>query len=255
MPDGNMSVVDVGKLAKPVDTLVKKVSAAVGGLYKPRQIKRVAKAEAAANLIKAKSDIEITDLERRAMHRFVEEETMHQKNMEEITEKAFPLLKSESDPNLMDNDWITNFFDKSRIVSDTEMQNLWAKVLAGEANKPGSFSKSTVNFLGELDKKEAEQFSNLCGFVWTVNGPVLAIFNIEDQIYNNKGINFGAIAHLDSIGLIQFDHLAGYNIKDFPVHATVHYYGQQLRLNFENKKNVLSVGCALFTVLLRFVPQ
>ena len=32
----------------------------------------------------------------------------------------------------MDNDWTVNFFDKSRIVSDDEMQNLWSRVLAGE---------------------------------------------------------------------------------------------------------------------------
>ena len=34
----------------------------------------------------------------------------------------------------MEEDWIANFFDKCRIVSDSEMQSLWARVLAGEAN-------------------------------------------------------------------------------------------------------------------------
>jgi hypothetical protein len=36
-----------------------------------------------------------------------------------------------------------------------EMQNLWAQVLAGEANSPGTYSKRTVNFLSSLDKKDA----------------------------------------------------------------------------------------------------
>ena len=33
------------------------------------------------------------------------------------------------------NDWVVNFFDKSRIVFDKEMQGLWSHVLVGEANQ------------------------------------------------------------------------------------------------------------------------
>jgi len=79
--DKSLSIVNLGKLSKPADTLIKKVSAAVGGVFEPWQIKRVAKAEAEASLIKANSEIEITDLHRRAMHRFVEEEANRQENM------------------------------------------------------------------------------------------------------------------------------------------------------------------------------
>jgi len=75
-------------------------------------------------LIKAKSEIEITDLHRRAMHRFVEEEASRQENMEEITKKSLPHLDVESNPDNMEDDWVTNYFDKSRIVSDEEMQSI-----------------------------------------------------------------------------------------------------------------------------------
>jgi hypothetical protein len=34
------------------------------------------------------------------------------------------IINEKSDPNEMDDDWVTNFFDKSRIISDNEMQNL-----------------------------------------------------------------------------------------------------------------------------------
>ena len=87
--DKSTSLVNLGKLSKPADTLIKKVSSAVGGLFEPWQVERVAKAQAKADLIKAKSEIEITDLHRRAIHRFVEE-AQRQDNMESITEKAFP---------------------------------------------------------------------------------------------------------------------------------------------------------------------
>jgi len=90
--DKPVSLVSLGKLSKPADTLIKKVSSAVGGIFEPWQITRVAKAEVEANLIKAKADIEITELHHRAMRRFVEEEALRQGNMEKITEHAIPLI-------------------------------------------------------------------------------------------------------------------------------------------------------------------
>ncbi len=78
----------------------------------------------------------------RAMHRFVEEEAKRQENMESITERALPLLESDSDPSKMEDDWVTNFFDKSRIVSDSDMQELWARILAGRQTHQDLFEKN-----------------------------------------------------------------------------------------------------------------
>ena len=101
MPDGNSnSIVNLGDMFKPADTLIKKVSKAVGGYFAPYQIKRVAKAEAEAALIKAETEIQITDLHRRATHRFFEEQARHQQNIEGIIEKALPLLTNASDPRI-----------------------------------------------------------------------------------------------------------------------------------------------------------
>jgi hypothetical protein len=249
MPDDkSMSLINLGSLSKPADTLIKKVSSAVGGLFEPWQIKRVAKAEAEASLIKAKAEIEITDLHRRAMRRFVEEEASRQENMEEITKKALPQLESGSDPSKMEDDWITNFFDKSRIVSDKDMQELWARVLAGEANSPGTYSKRTVNFLGDLDKRDAELFLALCRFGWIVGKFTPLIFDVQAQIYNDNGLNFGTLTHLDSIGLIQFNNLSGFIRKGLPKTFTVSYCGQPLELRMENEKdNNLSIGRVLLT--------
>lgn len=246
--DNSMSIVNLGKLSKPADTLIKKVSGAIGGVFEPWQIKRVAKAEAEASLIKAKSEIEITDLHHRAMHRFVEEEANRQENMEQITKKALPKLEEKSDPSQMDDDWVTNFFDKSRIVSDTEMQDLWASVLAGESNSPGTYSKRTVNFLGDLDKKDAELFVALCSFGWNFSGFTPLIFDAQAPIYNDNGINFSTLSHLDSIGLIQFGNLSGFIRQGLPKTLSVSYCGQLLPLVMENEKdNQLTIGKVLLT--------
>ncbi|MCA1626178.1 MAG: DUF2806 domain-containing protein [Acidobacteria bacterium] len=97
MPD-ETSLVNIGDLAKPVTTLIEKIADATGVLYEPRRIRKRAKAEANAELIKAESQIEITALQRRALSRFVQEEGKKQENIEDITEEAIPLLNENSTP-------------------------------------------------------------------------------------------------------------------------------------------------------------
>jgi len=209
--DSSKSLVHITKAA---DTLIKKIDKAVGGIFRPHQIMRVAKAEAAATIIKAKaeaetaliktqSDIDTEEIKRRALHRFVEEEARHQVNMEAIAEKAVHLLTEGADADAVEDDWVTNFFDKSRIVSDEQMRQIWSRVLAGEVNAPGTFSRRTVNLLGDLDKSDCQAFSTLCRFCWTFEEHVPLIFDINDQIYLRHGITFKGLVHLDNIQLIR----------------------------------------------------
>jgi Protein of unknown function (DUF2806) len=249
MPEATSnSVVNLGDIAKPADTLIKKISAAVGGLFAPYQIKRLAEAEAAAAIIKSAAEIEVADLQRRAVRRFVEEETQFQKNMEDITAKALPQLNDSSDPSRVDDDWISNFFDKSRIISNCEMQELWSRILAGEANSPGSYSKRTVNFLSSIDKNEAQRFANLLGFGWTVAELTPLVFDVQADIYTTHGTNFTSLVNLESIGLIQFDHLAGFTMRRLPKNFSVSYFDRRLNLEMKGEKdNTIETGNVLLT--------
>jgi hypothetical protein len=248
MPEGT-SIYPVGDLSKPADTLIKKISKAVGGIFKPYQIKRVAKAEAEAALIKAQTEIQVTDLHRRAMHRFVEEEANRQRNIENITAKALPQLNDKADPSKVEDDWITNFFDKCRIISDNEMQELWSRVLAGEANLPGTYSKRTINFLSDLDKAEAEMFSHLCGFGWMISSnSIPLIYDIYHPIYNDQGINFYSLSHLESIGLIKFKDLGQFEMISLPRKFSVSYYEKSVLLEMsKDSNNKIIIGRVLLT--------
>lgn len=245
---GTNSLINLGNLSKPADTLIKKVSDAVGGLFAPYQVKRMAKAEAEAAMIKAQSKTEITDLHRRAVRRWIDEEAQRQKNMEDITAKALPQLDEKATPDSVEDDWLVNFFDKSRIVSDNEMQELWSRVLAGEANTPGTYSKRTVNFLSDLDKADAELFIKLCGFGWMLGDVVPLVFDVQAEIYNKHGINFNSLSHLESIGLIQLNNLSGFLRLGLPKTFSVLYYGKWLTLEMpKDTDNGLEIGKALLT--------
>lgn len=245
--DENTSLINIGELSRPATMLVEKISDAVGGIFKPYQIVRVAKAEAQADRVRAESQIEISDLQRRAFRRFLDEEAKKQKNIEDITAKALPQLEENSKPNDVENDWITNFFDKCRLISNDDMQSIWAKVLAGEANIPGTYSKRTVNFLSSLDKSDAELFTRLCGFAWLIGDLVPLIYDENHEIHVGAGINFNTLTHLESIGLLKFEHL-GFKRLGLPKRFAVLYYGKPLILKSKtDPNNNLGIGKVLLT--------
>lgn len=244
----NGSLINLGELSKPATVLIKRISDAIGGIYKPYQIERIARAEAKAELIRAESEIQITELRRRAIHRFIEEEAQRQSNIESITSGSIPLLKDNSAPQDLEDDWITNFFDKSRIVSDKDMQQLWSRVLAGEANNPGTFSRHTVNLMSDLEKRDAVLFQSICRFGWMIGEVTPLIYESNDEIYNRFGVDFGSLSHLDSLGLIRFDHLMNFARTGLPRHCRVFYYGTAVELTLpEDENNKLSIGHVIFT--------
>ena len=115
-------------------------------------------------------------------------------------------------------------------VSDQDMQLLWSRVLAGEANAPGFFSKRTVNFLTDLDKTEARWFSNMYGYACQFQDGNLVplVLDHETDIYNRHEIHFRSLSQLDSIGLIRFDLLFGFVLHDVPEHTQCCHHGKGL---------------------------
>lgn len=244
---GDIALIKVNSEA--AKALIEKIADGIGGYFKPFQIKRVAKAEAEAEIIRTKAQIKSDELQRRAVARFITEEVKKQDNIENITRKAIPLLSESSTPQEIEDDWITNFFDKCRIISDDEMQELWSKVLAGEANSPGRFSKRTVSSLASLDKTDAQLFSLLCGFTWEIGELCpLILDHKEAAIYVDQGVNFITLSHLDDIGLISFEPVAGFKKTNLPRTIVIKYYGTPLNIEFKNPaNNEWNIGYTIFT--------
>ena len=256
---GGFSLINIdGKFTEPATVLITKISDAVGSLFRPTQIRRVAEAESEAAIIEAQAQIEVTSLQHRAFTRLISEEAKKQNNIETIIEKAIPQLTDSSNPQDMQDDWITNFFDKCRIISDDEMQSLWARILSSEANSPGTFSRRTVNSLGSLDKSDAQLFAAFCGFLCLIEGELVPlIYHMESSItgaigqsiYEDNGIKFTALAHLSSIGLISLEPL-GYSQTELSQQIDIAYYDATIRVEFSNpENNQLDSGNALLTAV------
>ena len=243
----------LGGLTNPATMLIEKVSNALGRHFDPSQTVRMAEAEAKANRIRAiseaETDIEVAELRHRAAERFIYEEMKKQSNMEDITQKAIPHLTENAEPEKIEDDWIANFFEKIRIVSDEQMQELWAQILAGEGNSPGSFSRKTVNLLADLDKRDASLFANLCRFGWVIsNNFQPLVLDEKHEIYNKHEINFGTLHQLENLGLIIFNGVSGFRRTNLTRKTIVYYAGTSVTLTLPNDSgNDLNVGKTLLT--------
>lgn len=247
-PDGPL--VNIGELSKPATVLVEKICNAVGVLYEPTRMRRLARAEADAEKIKALAKIELSQIEERAIERLLYQEARKQDNIEQIAAQAASQLPPNADVASMDEDWIAHLFKQCDTVSDKQMQSLWSGLLAGEATKPGSFSKRTVDFVSSMDKQDAALFTALGQFVWQLGDPVPLIYELDSAVYAKHGINFVSLKHLDAIGLISFESVAGYQLGKFSNALVLHYYGTPTRIDFkQDKDNVLQVGHALLTTI------
>jgi hypothetical protein len=45
-----------------------------------------------------------------------------------------------------------------------------------------------------------------------IGNVVPLVFDVKAEIYNREGINFGSLSHLESLGLLQFNHLTGFSL-------------------------------------------
>jgi hypothetical protein len=243
------SLINLGELSKPATVLIEKISNAVGGIFRPWQMRRVGQAEAEVTRIQAATQIEISDLEYRAMRRRLAEEAIKQKNIEDIAQKALPALNEDARPEDIESDWIANFFDKCRLISDEEMQELWARVLAGEANAPGKFSKRTINLLASFDKADAELFRSLCSFVWSLGDSMNSlVFNHHDAIYNGAGIHFVSLRYLEAVGLVSFQPGTGGHRFNCRTQRLVLGYEKEFLVEFPTAAgNFLEIGDVLLT--------
>ncbi len=247
MSDNN-PISDIAKISKPINTLIEKIADAIGIRYEPKHIVRKAKAEAKANEIMAISDIKIKKLQYRALKRFVYEETQKQENIESLIDKTLPKITTSSKTESIEKDWLVKYFENAKLISDEDMQNIWSNILAGESNKPGTFSKRTLSVISELDKKDAILFTNLCKFAFSFEEKVIVVFDLQDELYSRNDITFRNLTHLDNAGLLRFNDFTGFQLKNLPKNIELSYNDNLINIEFsKDENNNLDIGKVLLS--------
>ncbi|MEH2626794.1 hypothetical protein V1292_004849 [Bradyrhizobium sp. AZCC 1719] len=159
--------------------------------------KTAAQSQIAKTLADAASELVKNDpgLVQRAADAFLAKELRHQHNRETIAVKAIEQLKETSDAETTkpDDDWLNMFARHAQEASSERLQDMWARVLAGQLRKPHSFSLQTLRFISELDEQIAALFDK-----WSVRviGAELIAFP------ETHGDNFTELLALEEYGLV-----------------------------------------------------
>lgn len=162
----------------------------------------------------------------------------------EILNHALKNMKDTAKPNEVDDDWIIQFMDKASRVSNAEFQLIWGKVLSEECNKPGTMPRRLLHILEQMDKKDAELFTRICSFtvhyyqneiigylpIIPISMRVSSVDTREQNrsFFREKGLDYSAIKHLTSIGLVENDLYGitgGYHVEFItPPPNTIYYF-------------------------------
>ncbi len=247
MPGGDANI-QIPDITAPISELFRMLGKAAGSYWEPKQVVRMARANAEARRIEALENEGLTlELEERARKRLMALEVRKQKNIEAIAVKALDHLGEDPLTQELEEDWIVNLLEKCGNFTDDEMQNLWAKILAGEATKSGSFSKRTVNLVAKLEKEDARLFTLFGQFCWDFGNDCfqpLVYMPYMLKEFNDWGLPMQAIKHLVYLGLIDFEESGhvDFILKDSA--GEIGYFGESVSLNLKADSSfVLGVAC------------
>lgn len=169
-------------------------------------------------------------------------------NQKDIVAIAINLLNKDCVPETLDNDWLSIFMDKARLVTSEDFKLIWGKLLASECDNNGYVPKGLLYILSQIDREDAESFSTLCSLAIKVEDeyqPVVNINRFDD--YANWGLDFDKLVNLKALGLIEMDFskLVMYSVygKEIPIKAK--YFNHEFECS--NRKNEISIGNVMFT--------
>lgn len=85
-----------------------------------------------------------------------------QQNIENIMQKTLGYCGKFEIGQRTDLDWFSRYIALSEEVSNGTMQDLWAKILAGELTKPGSFSFKALKIFRDMSIYDAKLLAKAC---------------------------------------------------------------------------------------------
>ena len=114
--------------------------------------------------------------------------------------------KAQKNAELIDEGWINTFSDYSGREADEELRYEWSKLLAGELDNPGTYSKRSLSILADMSKSDAKAFAKLCGNCIATkiasNGKVEPILTMSG--FNSLPLSDEEKLSLNALGLTSF---------------------------------------------------
>ena len=126
-----------------------------------------------------------------------------QKNIETIMEKTFAFCASKTIDKRTDLDWFNRYITLAEDVSNNTMQDLWAKILAGELSRSGSYSLKALKVFRDMSIVDAKLLAKACSMA------------VKDQSKKNIRLISGAYQQPGLFNLFNKDRQKFINLSHF----------------------------------------
>ena len=252
------------KLPKPAIDLVKRIARIIGAMphfaadeVPPEEEKNtaltrlpasnspnsIALAETGLDAIVPSKQLSLTALQRRGLLRLAFEEGVKQDNIETIIARAVPHLRNSARPETIAMDWLTQFFHRARLISDPDSQEIWARVLALQANRPGSLNRRSLALLSNMEPGDMIAFQKLCGFSWVLGYPTLMVYGLDKAFLQRADLDHAAINEMVSLDLITIEPNGEYFRQNLPDNVLIYYGAEKYKLILpESAEHSMSLG-------------
>lgn len=144
-------------------------------------------------------------------------------NLAECLTIAQSELGHDYDASKIDHSWFLRWSDGASEQSDDEMRFIWGKVLSGELEQPGSYSKRTLSILSDMSAHDALLFQKMCSLcakcvdgAGEYVGVIPCVFLDHDGAsYCDGAISYSEISHLASLELVVLSSNVALGTEDF----------------------------------------
>ena len=192
--------------------------------------------------------VDITNTEQliqRSNLRLQYQQAKKQQNIESVIGKTVLELgdKTVDTTEEIDEDWFIRYFKIVEDISDEDMQNLWARILAGEILRPKTNSLRLLEFLRNTSREELDILLKIMPFIFGQN-----IFN-ELEILSKYGISYELILKLDEWGVLNSNTFTNYTV-DLDIHQIVKIFENEtlILLAKNDSSSKIKITLPIFTV-------
>ena len=169
-----------------------------------------------------------------------------QNNVKSVVEETAKLVEGKDVPDSpINHDWTARFFNYIQDVSSEDIQPLWARILAGEVERPGSVSLQTLSILRDLDHTIAKRFEKLCSCSMFLGIPGKVYFDgrvcsLGRRAGNNAlgqyGLDYGVLNSLSEYRLITTDLSSWIDYRGYVLtHTSIRGGVRLMPLRFQKK--------------------
>lgn len=249
----SVSLINFDGLSQIGCTLLDKISSAVGWVATHDTPKRIA----VEQYIEEIKNSNLDPLLKAAKISRAKRDIKEYCNQAKIISDAIPQINSTSDPSKIDDDWLSMFMDKARLVNSESLQAIWSRILAQECNENNSISKRLLSILSFISVEQANAFKTVCQFLINFIAdneeytpmPIITSFKEdESDIYSRAGLNYFKLQELDSLGLLRYSathHAASF--ARFPSTPMIAIADKQYRIVNPSNSKTLCIGHVLLT--------